>query len=137
MKTREIAKTVGGRIISGPPEFEIDLADISIDSRAIKEGQFFLPLKGGNFNGEDFIEAAFKNGAIGTFTTRSQMSDIRHDKVVIRVKDAIDAMQKLAHYNRMRFKIPVIGITGSNGKTTVKDMTAKVLSQKYNVLKNE
>ena len=137
MKISEIIKATRGRIISGSPETEIDLAGISTDSRTIERGQFFLPLKGANFNGEEFIENAFKNGASGTFTTQRTVSGAQHGKAVIQVKDTIDALQKLARYNRARFNGPVIGVTGSNGKTTVKDMIAKVLSTRFNVLKNE
>jgi len=137
MKISEIIKVTKGKIVSGGPETEIDPAGISTDSRTIGEGQFFLPIKGVNFNGEEFIEAAFKNGAMGTFTTQYAIRNTQYDKVIIRVKDTTDALQRLAHYNRMRFKVPVVGVTGSNGKTTVKDMIAKVLSSKFNVLKNE
>jgi len=161
VKIKEILKVTAGKLISGSPETEIDPARISIDSRIIKKGEFFLPIKGVNFNGEDFVEFAFKNGAIGAFTTQypkpipnhslrsgsghvttfgfgaGSIRNTQYSKVIIRVKDTTDALQKLAHHNRMRFKIPVIGVTGSNGKTTVKDMIAKVLSSKFNVLKNE
>ncbi|MCX5666279.1 MAG: UDP-N-acetylmuramoyl-tripeptide--D-alanyl-D-alanine ligase [Candidatus Omnitrophica bacterium] len=137
MDIREILKATAGRLISGSPETRVDPASISIDSRTIGPGQFFIPIKGLNFNGEEFIEAAFKKGAMGTFTTQLSIPGDQRGKVIIRVKDTMVALQRLAHYNRTRFTCPVIGVTGSNGKTTVKDMIAKVLSQKYNVLKNE
>jgi UDP-N-acetylmuramoyl-tripeptide--D-alanyl-D-alanine ligase len=150
MKISEIIKVTKGSLISGSPETEIDLSGVSTDSRTIGPGQFFLPIKGANFNGEEFIEAAFKNGASGTFTAQyalrppaggsfncGRAGATQHGKILIRVKDTIDALQKLAHHNRTRFTGPVVGVTGSNGKTTVKDMIAKVLSSKFNVLKNE
>mgnify|MGYP001575545812 FL=1 len=137
MKISEIIKVTRGSLISGCPETDIDPAGISIDSRTIGAGQFFIPMKGNNFNGEEFIEAAFKNGATGTFTTQYPIRNTRYNRVIIQVKDTIDALQRLARYNRMKFRAPVIGVTGSNGKTTVKDMIAKVLSSKFNVLKNE
>jgi UDP-N-acetylmuramoyl-tripeptide--D-alanyl-D-alanine ligase len=137
MIIREIIKATGGKLVSGDPETEIDLARISIDSRTIEEGQFFLPIKGVNFNGEEFIDAAFERGASGTFTTGREAPASARGKRVIRVKDTTIALQKLARYNRAKYTIPVIGVTGSNGKTTVKDMIAKVLSCKFNVLKNE
>jgi UDP-N-acetylmuramoyl-tripeptide--D-alanyl-D-alanine ligase len=137
MKIDEMIKVTKGRVVSVGPGAEIDPAGISIDSRTIKEGQFFLPIKGVNFNGEEFIDAAFKNGAIGTFTAQHTTHNTQRDKIIIRVKDTTDALQRLAHHNRMRFNVPVVGVTGSNGKTTVKDMIAGVLSQKYNVLKSE
>ena len=148
MKIREIVKATGGGLVSGGPETEIDPAAISTDSRTIGPGQFFLPLKGSSFDGEQFIGEAFDKGAIGSFVTHNAVRSsaersgaspkgTQYEKIIIRVRDTTDALQKLAHYNRMRFSVPVIGITGSNGKTTVKDMIAKVLSSKFNVLKNE
>lgn len=146
MKISEILKVTEGKLISGDVKNDINLASISTDSRTIKKGRFFLPLKGGNFNGEDFIDEALKKGAIGAFTQRSsppgRLRFAPHkaksqEKIIIRVKDTTKALQRLAHYNRMRFNIPVIGITGSNGKTTAKDMISQVLSARFNVLKNE
>jgi len=144
MKISEILKVTRGRLLSGDPQSDIDLASISTDSRTIAPGEFFLPLKGSNFNGEEFIESAFEKGAIGTFTTQyavrlpaRQADSTQYERVVIQVKNTTDTLGKIARWNRMQFKIPVIGVTGSNGKTTVKDMIAKVLSSKFNVLKNE
>ena len=137
MRISEIIKVTKGRLISGRPETDIDPANISIDSRTIGSGQFFLPLKGSNFDGEKFIGEAFEKGAIGTFTTHNAVRCTLYGKIIIRVKDTTDALQRLAHHNRMRFRVPVIGVTGSNGKTTVKDMIAGALSSKFNVLKNE
>lgn len=137
MLTSEILKITKGELLSGNTGAEIDPAGISSDSRTIKKKDFFLPLKGKNFNGENFIDDAFKRGAIGAFTTRHNTAHNAQKKIIIRVKDTTEALQKIAHYHRMKFKIPVIGVTGSNGKTTVKEMIARVLSSKYNVLKNE
>lgn len=103
----------------------------------VKKGDFFLPLKGDNFDGEKFIAEAFKKGAIGTFTTNDDRRTTNDAKVTIRVKSTLDTLHRLAHANRMDFNIPVIGITGSNGKTTAKEMISSVLSARFNVLKNE
>lgn len=137
MQIKEIIKVTRARLISGDPAKEIDLASISTDSRTIRPGEFFLPLEGDNFNGEDFIDDAFKKGAVGAFTTVHSPQSIVHSKTVIRVKDTVAALQALARRQRKKFRIPLIGVTGSNGKTTVKEMIARVLSTKYNVLKNE
>ncbi|OGW94427.1 MAG: hypothetical protein A3K16_03690 [Omnitrophica bacterium RIFCSPLOWO2_01_FULL_45_24] len=171
MKVQEILKITKGKLLSGDSTAEIDLATILTDSRNIKTGEFFLPLKGNNFDGEEFIGEAFKKGAVGAFTIRqgaraqaclprtisaqglparlsasasaSQGRDgkpragVGQEKIIIQVKNTTKALQEIAHEHRIRFDIPVIGVTGSNGKTTVKDMTAKVLSSKYKVLKNE
>lgn len=137
MKVQEILDITKGNIVSGDPAAEIDLAAISTDSRAISAGQFFLPLKGDNFSGEDFIDDAFDKGAIGVLTSDAEPKAQGPDKIIIIVKDTLKALQKIAHAHREKFNIPVIGVTGSNGKTTAKDMMAKILSPKYNVLKNE
>lgn len=137
MLVSEIINITNGKLLSGNPKIEIDLSCISSDSRTIKKGDFFLPLKGRNFNGENFIKDAFRKGAIGTLTEGKGSRVKGQGKLVIHVKDTTEALQKIAHHHRMKFKIPVIGITGSNGKTTVKDMISTVLSSKYNVLKNE
>jgi UDP-N-acetylmuramoyl-tripeptide--D-alanyl-D-alanine ligase len=139
MKIAEILKITKGKLISGDVSRDIDPASISTDSRTIKKGEFFLPLKGDNFDGEKFIGEAFKRGAAGTFVTRSSGHRVTRlpGKIVIRVKNTTRAMQDMAHAHRMKFDIPVIGVTGSNGKTTTKDMISKVLSSKSSVLKNE
>ncbi|NQU17497.1 MAG: hypothetical protein HQ564_05470 [Candidatus Saganbacteria bacterium] len=93
---------------------------ISIDTRTVKKGDLFIPIKGPNFDGHDFIEEAIKKGA-----------------QVLRAQDGKKALQDLAAKHRSKFGIPIIGITGSCGKTTTKDMLASILSQKYPTLKNE
>ena len=137
MKISDIVRITNGRLVSGSPEADIDLASISTDSRTIVKGEFFLPLKGNNFDGEKFIGEVFKKGAMGAFTTSHGPWTLATGHIIIQVKDTTDALHKIAHANRMEFDIPVIGVTGSNGKTTVKDMIAGVLSSKFNVLKNE
>jgi UDP-N-acetylmuramoyl-tripeptide--D-alanyl-D-alanine ligase len=93
---------------------------ISIDTRTIQPGELFIPLQGPNHDGRDFIPEAIRAGA-----------------AVLEVKDGLKALQDLAAYHRAKFKIPVIGITGSCGKTTTKDMIASILSQEKGTLKNE
>ena len=93
---------------------------ISIDTRTIKRGDLFIPIKGPKFDGRDFIPQAVKKGA-----------------KVLDVKDGIKALQDMAAEHRNKFNIPVIGVTGSVGKTTTKDMIASILSQEKKVLKNE
>ena len=147
MRIKEILKITNGKLISGDPDRDIDLASISSDSRTIERGAFFLPIRGENFDGEKFVSEALKKGAIGTFVVRDSSFVIRRtshetrttndEKIIIQVKDTTKALQQIAHAHRMKFDIPVIGITGSNGKTTTKDMIYEVLSSKFNVLKNE
>lgn len=134
MKISEIVKVTRGKLLSGDPDTDVDLGRISTDSRNIKRGGLFIALKGPNFDGDRFVAESFAKGAIGAIAASGEASG---EKIFIRVKDATEAFQKIAAAHRNKFKIPVIGITGSNGKTTVKDLAAAILSGKFNVLKNE
>ena len=115
---REILKVVKGSSIVQRPSSIVK--GISIDSRTVKPGELFIPIKGPKFDGHKFIADALKKGAM-----------------VLEVKDGLQALQALAAYHRRKVKIPVIGITGSVGKTTTKDMLASILAQEMPVLKNE
>lgn len=97
-----------------------EIKGVSTDTRTIQPGDLFIPLIGEKYDGKKFIPDALKKGA-----------------AVLEAKDGLQALQRLAAYHRSKFKIPVIGITGSVGKTTTKDMLASILSQKFPVLKNE
>jgi len=139
MKVKEIIKATRGRLLLGDPCRDIDLSKVSTDSRSVKKGEFFIALKGANFDGDRFTGEALCKGAIGAVTTLCLTGrNLKlKGKVIIQVKDTTKALLAIASAHRKKFKIPVIAITGSNGKTTVKDMTAAVLSSRYNVLKNE
>lgn len=137
MKVGNIVRITGGKLLSGDPEREVVPSMISSDSRTLKRGELFLGLSGENFRGEDFVAAALKKGAIGAIATRFPLQIKNSKRIAIEVKDGIEALQAIAIYHRSHFKIPVIAVTGSNGKTTVKEMIWKVLSAKYNILKNE
>jgi UDP-N-acetylmuramoyl-tripeptide--D-alanyl-D-alanine ligase len=108
---------------------------ISIDSRTISDGEIFFALKGNRFNGHDFLKEALLrgNGAV----VHLKPDQLPFEKTIIYVKDTLRALQDLAHFLRMRHNIPVIAITGSNGKTTTKEMTYAILSRRFKVLKNE
>lgn len=137
MKVKEILKVTGGKLLSGSQETDIDLSKISTDSRTIKKGEFFLALSGPNFSGSDFVNDALKKGAAGAIAENIAKTSAAHNKVLIKVRNGTKALQDIAACHREKFVIPVICVTGSNGKTTVKDMIAAVLSTYYNVLKNE
>ncbi len=148
MKVREIIKITAGKLLSGDPEREVEPSKISTDSRTIHKGEFFIALGGANFDGNCFIDEVLEKGAIGALSCPRKRASIQapdsrlrgndnEEKILIQVSDTTKALQDIAAYHRKKFTCPVIGVTGSNGKTTVKDMIARVLSQKYNVLKNE
>jgi UDP-N-acetylmuramoyl-tripeptide--D-alanyl-D-alanine ligase len=104
---------------------------VSTDSRNIKPGQIFVALKGENFDGNLFVDQAFKNGA-----SYAIISDItQSNKVnVIFVNDTLKTLQDLSNLHRYKFKIPVLALTGTNGKTTTKELINHLLSVKYNTL---
>ncbi|MDR1568772.1 MAG: UDP-N-acetylmuramoyl-tripeptide--D-alanyl-D-alanine ligase [Streptococcaceae bacterium] len=104
---------------------------IEFDSRKISAGDLFLPLKGVR-DGHDFIKQAQANGAQATFSERDE-SEIAY----LRVVDTLAAFQKLAAYYRQKMQVKVIAVTGSNGKTTTKDMIAATLSAKYATYKTQ
>lgn len=106
---------------------------ISIDSRSIINGQntLFVALKGNFRDGHDFVHHAYAQG-VRFFMIERDMK-LEEDAHKIIVSDSLEALQKIAANHRSKFDIPVIGITGSNGKTIVKEWLAEVLSQKFNV----
>lgn len=112
----------------------ISSTGISIDSRSTKNGQIFLAIKGENNDGNAYVEDALNNGAKYCITNRNELSD---DSRCIIVDDTYQTLVDLAKIHRDHFSIPVIAITGSNGKTTSKELIAKVLSTQYNVLYTE
>ena len=138
MTIREIIKITRGKLLCGNPDVDVKAHKICTDSRLIEQGDLFIALSGVNFDGNDFTGRAFLKGAIGAIVTRqSEPAEIYRGKIVIKVDDATRALQDVARYHRMLFKIPIIAVTGSNGKTTVKEMIWHILSARYKVLKNE
>jgi UDP-N-acetylmuramoyl-tripeptide--D-alanyl-D-alanine ligase len=104
---------------------------ICTDTRHLQKGQLFFALKGGNFNGNLFAASAIENGA--SYAIVDEATVTTHNRHIL-VNDALSTLQELAAYHRMQMKIPVLAITGSNGKTTTKELIHKVLSKKFQTL---
>ena len=108
---------------------------ISTDSRSIIENSIYFALKGPNFNGNHFAEDALEKGAILSVVDDKSLNGVSDNFII--VKDSLKTLQDLAKYHREKLKIPFVGITGSNGKTTTKSLIEKVLSSKYKVRATE
>jgi len=128
----EIAQATGGEILQkGSLE---SFPDVVTDTRKITPKCVFVALKGEKFDGHDFAVQAAEKGAACVMVNRAVTVK---DVAAVQVEDTLNAYQRLAAYHRRRFSIPVVAVTGSNGKTTTKDLTAAVLSEKYTTLKTE
>ncbi|MBK6265081.1 UDP-N-acetylmuramoyl-tripeptide--D-alanyl-D-alanine ligase [Marivirga sp. S37H4] len=107
----------------------LESTGICTDTRKLQKGNLFFALKGPHFNGNLFAEKAIEEGAIAVVLDESAY--YQEDKSFILVRDALTSLQELASYHRDQLKIPIIGITGSNGKTTTKELMQVALSAKY------
>jgi len=141
-KLKEFLAVYPGFVSNTGKVENVSYQNLSIDSRTIQVGQFFIPLKGENFDGHEFVTAAVEKGASGIaveseWYSKQDQALFLKNVVVIVVRDTLDFLQKLSAWHRQHFMIPVVGITGSNGKTTVRKMIAEILTSKYAVLTNE
>lgn len=111
------------------------VSGINTDSRSIESGQVFLALKGDNFNGHDFIDMAIEKGAATLIVDQPVSVNSSQNIPVFLVQNTLETYQQLARWWRNQFTIPVIGITGSVGKTTTKELIASVLATRGKVHK--
>ena len=110
---------------------------ITTDSRNCPEGSIFLALKGDKFNGNDYALQALEKGCSYAIVSEAPLSSPEWDPRLIVVDDTLQTFKDLAREHRRQFQIPMVGITGTNGKTTTKELIAAVLSTQYNVLATE
>jgi len=103
---------------------------VSTDSRNVPMKSLFFALKGDNFNGNEFARQAIESGAAFAIVDEKEYEDEAND--IYYVEDSLNALQKLAQYHREKLAIPVLTLTGSNGKTTTKELITAVLNKKYN-----
>lgn len=135
----EILKATGGRLLQGKERMLFK--GVSTDSRTLCEGDLFVALKGVRFDGHHFAIEALEKRAAGVVIEEDRAGDIRWDgyqsKAIIAVKSSLRALGDLARDRRRKYRTPVVALTGSNGKTTTKEMIAACLRTTFPVLKTE
>ncbi|MGB5454205.1 MAG: UDP-N-acetylmuramoyl-tripeptide--D-alanyl-D-alanine ligase [Sedimenticolaceae bacterium] len=126
MRLSELATLVDGRLLGADRRFD----GVSTDTRTLQDGELFVALHGPNFDGHDYLEAAQGRGAAGAMVERPGRAGLS----MVEVPDALRGLGRLGQQWRMRSPARVIGITGSNGKTTLKEMAAAILARRGDVL---
>jgi UDP-N-acetylmuramoyl-tripeptide--D-alanyl-D-alanine ligase len=126
MSLSELAQAVNGTQLGEDALF----SGVSIDGRSIKPGDLYVAIKGERFDGHDFIQQASQAGAVGNLVEQTEITN----SPSVSVEQTRLALGMLGKYWRQRFDIPVIAITGSNGKTTVKELITAVLTRRYTTL---
>ena len=122
----EVAQVLGIKDLGVGDKGNITFEGVTTDSRKITSGVLFVALKGEKFNGEDFADDALKKGASAVLVSKNFNKNL--DGIVLKVDDTLKAYRQIAGAWRNRFNIPIVAVTGSNGKTTTKDLTAAALN---------
>jgi UDP-N-acetylmuramoyl-tripeptide--D-alanyl-D-alanine ligase len=140
----EILEVLGAKLLTGrtPSCLKRRIKRVMSDSRLVRRGDLFVAFEGDRFDGHAFVPAALKQGATAAIVREhyhvpALPKRSAEPPVLIGVKDTLAAYQRLATHHRSRFPIPVIAVTGSNGKTTTKEMVAHVVAQRWRTLKTE
>lgn len=143
----ELQRVIGAQVLAGDVSTRMEqrIRHISLDTRSLRPGDLFLAIRGDRFDGHEFVGTALAKGAVGAIVLDSydvsklspKRDSKRRDPFILGVRDPLSAYQRLAAYHRSKFRIPVVAITGSNGKTTTKEMVASVMAHRWNILKTE
>jgi UDP-N-acetylmuramoyl-tripeptide--D-alanyl-D-alanine ligase len=136
----ELLKTTGGRLWNDTKGNQTIARGISIDSRTIEKGNLFVAIPGERYDGHQFVTEATNKGASLILISKEKTSHVKKKELkeipVVLVDDTKKALRDIAFWHRNRFEVPTVAVTGTNGKTTTKDMIAEVLSSKFRVLKS-
>ena len=131
---QQIANAVGGKLVDGDFDTSRSVTNVKRDNREVVDGSLFLCFVGERVDGHDYAAAAFQSGAVCAITERELEAAAG---AYIIVESTAAALQQLGAFYRGLFDIPIVGVTGSVGKTTTKEMLAAVLSERFNVLKTD
>ncbi|MBE6015046.1 MAG: UDP-N-acetylmuramoyl-tripeptide--D-alanyl-D-alanine ligase [Lachnospiraceae bacterium] len=134
MTPEALAGACQGRYVGPEAAANMEVIGVTIDSRKVEEGNLFIPIKGQRFDGHDFIDQVYEKGASLVLSEKELPGNSRP---YIIVKSTRAAIRQIARYYREALKVKVVGISGSVGKTSTKEMIASVLGKKFKVLKTE
>lgn len=129
---KTLSEVVNGKILKGDPSAEFN--SFVTDTRKIEQGSFFWPLKGINHDAHDFLPGTLSK--VSGWMVRDNYQTDKYPQIVIAVDDTLKAMQRLAAWHRRRFNIPIASVTGSNGKSSTKEMLRSILSLKGKTCSN-
>lgn len=130
-----MAEAVHGKLVG--PSLHVSPSRVVTDTRTLRVNDVFVALRGERFDGHDFVEEAVRRGAVAVVVEGLPWAHkVAERASAIVVQDTLQALGDLARWVRQCFSLPVVGITGSNGKTSTKEMTASILARRLNVLKN-
>jgi UDP-N-acetylmuramoyl-tripeptide--D-alanyl-D-alanine ligase len=136
----ELLKVTGGKLWNGAKRNQTVAKGVSIDSRTIKKGNLFVAIPGETYDGHQFVYEATNKGASVVIISKEKTTQMKSKELseipVVVVEDTKRALREIAAWHRNKFELPTVAVTGTNGKTTTKEMIAKVLSSKFKVLKS-
>ena len=139
-KAKDCLEIVDGKLLRG--DNSKIFRGVSINSRTLQEGELFVCIQGENFDGHDFQDEAIKKGAAGIILSDpknfyKEMMDQKNGPFVIESRNTLRALQDLAAYQRTRFPFQVVAVTGTNGKSTTKEMIDAIIETKFKTLKTK
>ena len=128
----QVLEITGGRLVSGSRTAGV--RRVWTDSRTVRRGDLFVALTGEHFDGHQFVDDAIRKGAMGALVRTGAPPGRKRSAAVIEVKDPLRGYQDLAAAHRRRFRVPLVAISGSNGKTTTKELIGRILSERFPTL---
>ncbi len=138
MKIHEVEKIIDGRLVRTLPEGEVSISNLMIDTRKVAHpaSSIFFAIKGPQHDGHDYLEQAYRQGVRAFVVSDEHRLTDAIQADVLKVDDVVQALQLLVAHHRAEFSIPVIGITGSNGKTQIKEWLAQLLQRQLRIVRS-